>query len=38
MGKKQEAVATAKQSIELAKKANNADYVALNEKFIASLQ
>lgn len=38
MGKKQEAVATAKQSIELAKKANNADYVALNEKLIASLQ
>lgn len=38
MGKKQDAIATARQSIELAKKANNADYVALNEKLIASLQ
>ncbi|HWB91701.1 MAG TPA: DUF2911 domain-containing protein [Puia sp.] len=38
LGKKQDAVATAKRSIELAKKANNADYVALNEKLIASLQ
>jgi hypothetical protein len=38
MGKKQDAVATAKQSEELAKKANNADYVALNEKLIASLK
>jgi len=38
MGKKQEAVATARQSEELAKKANNADYVALNEKLIASLR
>lgn len=38
LGKKQEAIATAKRSIELSKQANNADYVALNEKLIASLQ
>jgi hypothetical protein len=38
LGKKQEAVATAKKSIELAKTANNNDYVVLNEKLIASLQ
>lgn len=38
LGRKQEAIATARQSIELSKKANNADYVALNEKLIASLQ
>jgi hypothetical protein len=38
LGKKQEAVATAKKGIEMAQKANNADYVALNEKLIASLQ
>jgi hypothetical protein len=38
LGKKQEAIATAKKGIELAKQANNADYVALNEKLIASLQ
>jgi len=38
MGKKQEAVATARRSEELAKNANNADYVALNEKLIASLR
>ncbi|HVS95640.1 MAG TPA: DUF2911 domain-containing protein [Puia sp.] len=38
MGKKQEAVAAARQSEDLAKKANNADYVALNEKLIASLK
>jgi tetratricopeptide (TPR) repeat protein len=38
MGKKQEAIATAKKSIELSKQAENADYVALNEKLIASLQ
>ncbi|HVW60419.1 MAG TPA: DUF2911 domain-containing protein [Puia sp.] len=38
MGKKQDAIATAKKSIELSKQANNADYVALNEKLIASLQ
>jgi hypothetical protein len=38
MGKKQDAIATARQSIELSRQANNADYVALNEKLIASLQ
>ncbi len=38
LGKKQDAIATAKKSIELSKQANNADYVALNEKLIASLQ
>ncbi len=38
MGKKQDAIATAKKSIELSKRANNADYVALNEKLIKSLQ
>lgn len=38
LGRKQEAIATAKKSIELSKQANNADYVALNEKLIASLQ
>jgi hypothetical protein len=38
MGKKQDAIATAKKSIELSKQANNADYVTLNEKLIASLQ
>ncbi len=38
MGKKQDAIATAKRSIELSKQANNADFVALNEKLIASLQ
>lgn len=38
MGKKKEAIATAKQSIEMAKKANNMDYVRLNEKLIDSLK
>jgi hypothetical protein len=38
LGKKQDAVTTARKSIELAKTANNADYVTLNEKLIASLQ
>ncbi|HEY4064061.1 MAG TPA: DUF2911 domain-containing protein [Puia sp.] len=38
MGKKQDAIATAKKGIELAKAAKNDDYVALNEKLIASLQ
>lgn len=38
MGNKQEAVATAKKGIEMAQKAGNADYVALNQKLIASLQ
>lgn len=37
MGDKAGAKATAQQSIALAKKANNADYVALNEKLIANL-
>ena len=37
MGKKAEAKATAQKGIELAKQANNADYVALNEKLIATL-
>lgn len=38
LGRKQEAVAAAKQSIDLARQANNNDYVALNQKLIASLQ
>lgn len=38
LGKKQDAIATANKGIELAKQANNADYVALNEKLIASLK
>src|SRR5580658_1205310 len=38
LGKKQDAITTARKSIELAKTANNADYVTLNEKLIASLQ
>ena len=38
LGKKQDAIATAKKGIETAQKANNADYVALNEKLISSLQ
>src|ERR1700761_1193332 len=38
LGKKQEAITTAKKGIEMAQKANNADYVALNEKLISSLQ
>jgi hypothetical protein len=38
LGQKQAAITTARQSIELAKQASNADYVALNEKLIASLQ
>ena len=38
LGRKQDAIATAKRSIELAQQANNADYVALNQKLIASLQ
>ncbi|MEJ7768807.1 MAG: DUF2911 domain-containing protein [Chitinophagaceae bacterium] len=36
-GDKAGAIATAKKSIELAKEAKNPDYVALNEKLIASL-
>ena len=37
LGRKEEAKQTALKSIELAKKQNNADYVSLNEKLIASL-
>jgi hypothetical protein len=38
LGKKQEAIATAKKSIELSQQAKNSDYVTLNEKLIASLK
>ena len=38
LGKKKDAVTSAQKSIELAKVAGNPDYVALNEKLIASLQ
>jgi hypothetical protein len=38
MGKKQDAIASANKSIELAKKAQNDDYVALNEKLLATLK
>jgi len=38
LGKKQDAIATAQEGILSAKKANNNDYVALNEKLIASLK
>ena len=38
LGRKKDAVATAQKSIQLAKVANNADYIALNEKLIATLQ
>lgn len=38
MGKKQDAIASANKSIELAKEAKNDDYVALNEKLLATLQ
>jgi hypothetical protein len=38
LGRKQEAINTAKQSMDLAKRANNNDYVVLNQKLIASLQ
>jgi len=37
MGKKAEAKTTAQKGIELAKQANNTDYVALNEKLISTL-
>ncbi|HUR11425.1 MAG TPA: DUF2911 domain-containing protein [Flavitalea sp.] len=37
LGKKQDAITTARKSIELAKEAKNDDYVALNEKLISSL-
>ncbi|HMH21113.1 MAG TPA: DUF2911 domain-containing protein [Puia sp.] len=38
LGKKQDAIATAKKGIELAQQAKNSDYVTLNEKLIASLK
>ncbi|GGA89455.1 DUF2911 domain-containing protein [Puia dinghuensis] len=38
MGRKAEAKTTAQKGIELAKQANNSDYVTLNQKLIASLQ
>ena len=38
MGKKQDAIAAANKSIDLAKKAKNDDYVALNEKLLATLK
>ena len=38
MGKKQDAIASANKSIELAKEAKNDDYVALNEKLLGTLK
>jgi hypothetical protein len=38
LGRKQDAITTAKQSMDLAKQAGNNDYVVLNQKLIASLQ
>ena len=38
MGKKQDAIASANKSIELAKEAKNDDYVALNEKLLKGLK
>jgi Protein of unknown function (DUF2911)/Tetratricopeptide repeat len=38
MGRKAEAIETAKKSIELSKAAKNDDYVALNEKLLATLK
>ncbi|MDH7464295.1 DUF2911 domain-containing protein [Chitinophagaceae bacterium 26-R-25] len=38
LGKKEEAKATAQKSIELSKEAGNEDYVALNEKLLATLK
>jgi Protein of unknown function (DUF2911)/Tetratricopeptide repeat len=38
LGKKQEAITTANKSMELAKEAKNDDYVALNQKLIATLK
>ncbi len=38
LGKNQDAIATAQKSMQLAKDAGNPDYVALNEKLIASLK
>jgi hypothetical protein len=38
LGKKQDAIAAANKSIEMSKKAKNDDYVALNEKLLATLK
>ena len=38
LGKKQEAIAAANKSKEMAKKANNDDYVVLNDKLLATLK
>lgn len=38
MGRKQDAITSANKSIDLAKKAKNDDYVALNEKLLATLK
>lgn len=38
LGKKQEAITSANKSIELAKEAKNEDYVALNQKLLATLK
>jgi hypothetical protein len=38
LGRKQEAIAAAQKSMDLAKQNNNSDYVTLNQKLIASLQ
>lgn len=38
MGRKQDAIATANKSIDLARAAKNDDYVALNEKLLATLK
>ncbi|HTR29296.1 MAG TPA: DUF2911 domain-containing protein [Puia sp.] len=38
LGRKQEAIATARQSMELSRTANNNDFVALNQKLIDSLK
>lgn len=38
MGRKQDAIATANKSIDLARAAKNDDYVALNEKLLATLR
>ncbi|MBC8034473.1 MAG: hypothetical protein H7Y03_10025, partial [Chitinophagaceae bacterium] len=38
LGKKQEAIVTAKKSMELSKVAKNDDYIVLNEKLLATLK
>lgn len=38
LGKKADAIATAQKSMEMAREANNPDYVALNERLIAALK